>query len=75
MTILKTRVESFRIDKLCDRCKKGKMVGTGHGVTQLHTVWEHRCDNNNCKFIDWYSTSYPSIEYYEVGKPKRVKEL
>lgn len=74
MTLLKTRVETFKIDKVCDRCRKGLMIATGNGYTQLKTMWEHKCNNENCRLVNFFEDTYPQRQYVEVGKPKKIKE-
>jgi formylmethanofuran dehydrogenase subunit E len=70
---LETKVETYRIDKQCDKCKEGLMHSTGKGITQWHSSWEHKCDK--CGEIVWYENkSYPATGYRDVGKTKERKD-
>ena len=70
---LETKVETYRIDKQCDKCKEGLMHSTGKGITQWNSSWEHKCDK--CGEIVWYeSKSYPMTGYRDVGKTKVRKD-
>ena len=68
---IRTKVETYRIDKKCDNCVEGIMYATGRGVTQWHSYWEHKC--NKCGHIESYeNTSYPHTEYDNIkSKIKR----
>lgn len=71
---IETKVETYRIDKKCDKCKEGNMICTGEGFTQWYTTWKHKCDK--CGEYDSYqSKSYPITEYRDIGKPKERMEL
>jgi flavoprotein len=68
---LRTKVETYRVDKKCENCKKGIMYATGRGITQWHSYWEHKCDG--CGHIESYENiSYPYMEYVDV-KNKKIK--
>lgn len=66
-----TKVETFRVDKQCERCKEGMMQCTGRGITTLKTSWEHVCDN--CGFSEWFDEAYPSMRNRDIGKTKILK--
>ena len=68
---IRTKVETYRIDKKCENCNEGIMYATGRGVTQWHSHWEHKC--NQCGHIESYENiSYPHTEYVDVkSKIKR----
>lgn len=62
---IRTKVETYRIDKKCENCEKGIMHATGRGVTQWHSYWEHKC--NKCGHVESYENiSYPHTEYVDV---------
>lgn len=64
---IETKVEAYRVDKQCVKCKEGLMRSTGKGITQFETSWEHKCDK--CKEIVWYDNkSYPLTRYRDIGK-------
>lgn len=61
-TILMTKVETYKLEKICDSCIIGKMVSTGSGVTRgLDSFWEHKC--SNCSKIETYDKVYPTLIY------------
>lgn len=67
-----TKLQTYRIEKQCDKCKTGFMICTGTGITRFDTEWEHKCDN--CGNIDIYiNVTYPTIEYRRIGNRKPVK--
>lgn len=67
---IRTKVETYRIDKICENCNKGIMYPTGRGVTQWHSYWEHKC--NQCGHIESYENiSYPYTEYVDVKKKNK----
>ena len=66
---IKTKVETYRIDKRCQNCLIGIMHFTGKGITQLDSYWEHKC--NVCGNLESYKNiSYPYTEYVDVKKNK-----
>ena len=62
---IKTKVETYRIDKKCIKCKDGIMFSTGKAISQWHINYEHIC--NKCQNTHWYENeSYPIYEYKDV---------
>lgn len=66
---IETKVETYRIDKKCDKCNEGVMRSTGQGPTQWGTQWEykweHKCDK--CGDIVWFENkTYPTIAYRDI---------
>ncbi len=67
-----TKIQTYRVDKKCDKCNEGLMNGTGHGITQWKSKWEHRCDK--CGDIQWYEDEcYPKTIYEDIGSSKPFK--
>lgn len=58
-----TRVKTYEEHAECS-CG-GDFKCTGHGVTQWHTKWEHRC--TDCAAVAWFDRSYPCL-VYKPGK-------
>lgn len=72
---IKTKLETFRVEKQCDECKAGTMVATGKSLTQYgQTEYEHKC--NSCgSVLQIANKMYPTIEYDVVPKSQElVKE-
>lgn len=63
---IETKVETYRIDMKCEKCKVGLMHCTGKGITQMDTTWEHICES--CGENLWYRKSYPCIEHRDKRK-------
>ena len=63
--LIKTKVETYRIDKKCIKCKDGLMYSTGKAISQWHINYEHCCDK--CQHIHWYEDErFPKYEYKDV---------
>jgi len=62
---LETKVEMYRVDKQCEKCKEGLMYSTGHSTTEIDPICrsqyqvnhEHKC--NKCDDV----VLYINIEY------------
>jgi hypothetical protein len=67
--ITKTKVETFRVDKICNVCKKGNMVATGSSYTAGYTRFDHRCSNPECGSIAMLGDTYPKIIYEPIAPP------
>ncbi len=69
---LESKVQTYRIDKKCDKCKDGLMFATGEGFTTWHSEWEHKC--NKCGEVVWFKNKkYPFGMTKDIGKPKIKK--
>lgn len=67
---IRTKVETYRIDKKCDNCENGIMYATGGGVAKWHSYLEHKC--NACGHVESYENiSYPYIEYTDIKKKNK----
>lgn len=74
MTLLKTKVQTYRIDKVCDKCKKGLLIATGTAMSEtFHSYWEHIC--NECgATVTIRDERYPHEITEDIDKPIKIKE-
>lgn len=67
---IRTKVETYRVDKICEKCQNGLMYSTGKGITQWHSYWEHKC--SECGHVESYqNTTYPYHEYVDSKKKNK----
>jgi len=74
MTLIKTQVKTYRVDKVCDKCKKGLLIANGNAMHfNFYSLYTHVC--NECgEVVQLQNESYPHETTKDIGKPKRVKE-
>ena len=58
-------MKSFEIHQYCDKCGE-ELTFTGEVLLSYPEKYVHKC--NKCGNTEWYSKSYPCIEYKEVQK-------
>lgn len=75
MTVIKTQIKTYRIDKVCPECEKGFLVATGNAGYRFdfHVKEEHRCDNCGHKAYFW-DKKYPHEVIESIGRRKKIKE-
>ena len=66
MSEQKKKVETYRIDMLCDYCGVGYMRPTGVVFTSYPAIYEHKC--SVCGVKQKYQHTYPYTETREVEK-------
>lgn len=66
MPKIETGVTTFKIEYICDHCKKGHMVPTGKILPSYPPKYEHKCDNTNCNAIENFNITYPTIEFRQT---------
>lgn len=61
--IKKTKVVTFRVEKICPKCRKGTMkITSGIALLTYPAQYPHKC--SNCDYYMHYSgVQYPYIEY------------
>lgn len=65
MTVeVKTRVITYKVRMVCDKCGNGFMRPTGDVLTVYPLQYPHKC--SMCGRMDAYRETYPRIEYVEV---------
>ena len=70
---IETKVQTYRIDKKCDKCKDGILQSIGIGITQMDSEWEHVC--LKCGDKSWIKNkNYPFKITKDISKPKIIKE-
>ncbi|GEM_PF-1650246 len=74
MTLIKTQVRTYRIDKVCNKCKEGLLIANGTAFHyNFYSVYVHTC--NKCgEQVYLQNESYPHEITEDIGKPKRIKE-
>jgi hypothetical protein len=60
-----TEVKSFEVHQYCDKCGT-ELTFTGEVLLSNPAKYVHKC--NKCGNTEWYSKSYPCVEYKEVQK-------
>jgi hypothetical protein len=68
MSIIKTEVKVFKVEKQCEKCNIGTLELTGNSYTVGKTHIEHKCTNCEDR-IFLIHEKYPTIIYEKV-KPK-----
>jgi len=63
MPKIETEVATFKIEYICDHCKKGHMIPTGKVLLSYPPKYEHKCDNIDCNTIESFDITYPTILY------------
>ena len=58
-------MKSFEVHQYCDKCGE-ELTFTGEVLLSYPGKYVHKC--NKCGNTEWYSKSYPCIEYKEVQK-------
>lgn len=56
-----TKVESYKVDYLCDECNEGYMRFNGIALTSNPLQYPHTCEK--CKACKTFRIVYPSIGY------------
>jgi len=76
MTEIKTEVKTYRVEKICETCNKGKLVYTGQsmsiGWSSKHI---HRCFNQDCNQVKDLPNTYPRIEHEEISPDTRIIKI
>lgn len=75
MTLVKTQVKTYRIDKLCPKCEIGVLHATGNAM-HLSTLsyFEHSC--GNCKHrMNIQNMKYPYNITEDIGEPENMAEI
>lgn len=74
MTLIKTQVKTYRIDKVCDKCKEGLLIANGTAYHyNFYSTYIHVCNKcGNQVYIN--NEKYPHEITEDIGKPKRVEE-
>lgn len=74
MTLIKTQVKTYRIDKVCPACKEGLLIASGTKYYySFYTTYHHRCDKCG-KEVYLQNEYYPHEITEDFGKPKRIEE-
>lgn len=75
MTLIKTQVKTYRIDKVCNKCKEGLLIANGHSMHfNFYSIHTHVC--NKCgDIVQLQNESYPHEITEDVGKPIKVSEV
>lgn len=60
-----TEVKSYEVHQYCDKCGE-ELTFTGEVLLSNPEKYVHKC--NKCGNTEWFSKSYPCIEYKEVKK-------
>lgn len=58
-------MKSFEVHQYCDKCGT-ELTFTGEVLLSNPAKYVHKC--NKCGNTEWYSKSYPCVEYKEVQK-------
>lgn len=64
--VIHTRVNTFVIEKLCEKCMKGVMVFIGQESPLSKNKWTHVC--SECKNQEYLFDRYPRVDYQKVVK-------
>ena len=75
MTLLKTKTQTYRIDKVCDKCKEGLLIANGTSFHyNFYSTHIHVC--NKCGEIVYIKNEkYPHEITEDIGKPKKIEEI
>ena len=57
------KVETYLIDYICDKCKKGKMMHTSQNQQGAYSPNSHKC--YECGNIEELVEKYPKIKYID----------
>lgn len=61
----KTRIDTFRVDMICDQCREGKMLPTGITINATDPIqYEHVCVS--CGDRLFFKETYPNYRQEEV---------
>lgn len=74
MTLIKTQVKTYRIDKVCPECKEGVLIANGNAYHySFFSNYEHIC--TVCKKrVVIQNERYPYEETKDMSKPEIIKE-
>lgn len=81
MTEIRTQLQTFRIEKVCDTCSKGQMVATGFSNKVFEesefeiTVYDHVCNNAKCGAKETFPIMYPTTETIPMPETKEEKKV
>jgi hypothetical protein len=64
MSEVKTKVQSVKIDYICDVCGTGKMRSNGMTLTSFPPQFPHKCDS--CNYELTLAHKYPMFGYEEM---------
>jgi hypothetical protein len=62
----KIPVRTFLVDYACDRCSVGKMCKAGVVKTMMPPLYQHKCSEPSCGYLQDFHESYPSVRYEEI---------
>lgn len=65
---IQTELRTFQVEKICDKCKEGKMEYAGRGYSNgAGTFSDHKC--TKCDNYETYKNkSYPHLIYKEIPR-------
>jgi hypothetical protein len=62
---VRTEVNTILVEKICDKCEKGKMVATGKKLLSFPPLYVHKC--NFCDHEETFrDIIYPHYEYEKI---------
>jgi hypothetical protein len=75
MTLIKTQVKTYRIDKVCNKCNEGLLIANGNSMHfNFYSLHTHIC--NKCgEVVQLQNEIYPHEITEDIGKPKKIKEV